>query len=171
MITTLKQLYLHQIQDLYSAETQILVALPKMIARAQDDDLREAFENHLEETREQVGRLNKILGSHGGTTRNERCKAIEGILQEGEDLMKEMQGGATDPGLIAAAQRVEHYEIAAYGTAKELAKVLDLDDDAKLLDETLEEESGANEKLTKIATGGLFGHGVNEEAMATRASS
>lgn len=166
MITNLRQLYIHQILDLLSAETQILEALPSMIGKAQHDELRQAFEEHLEETRDQVGRLNKILSSHGGTNGSEKCKAIEGIIAEGEHLMEEMQGPATDAGLIASAQRVEHYEIAAYGTAKEFAKKLNFDDDAKLLDETLDEESSANEKLTKIATGGLFGTGVNEEAMA-----
>lgn len=164
MITNLKQLYLHQISDLYSAETQILEALPKMLSRARNEDLRAAFEEHLEETRDQLGRLNKILDSHGGGTRDECCNATKGLIIEGEELMKEMQSDAVDAGLIASAQRIEHYEIAAYGTAKEFADELSLDEDAKLLDETLAEEGAANERLTKIATGGLFGEGVNELA-------
>ena len=167
MIQNLKQLYLHQIQDLKSAETQILEALPKMISQAQCDELRTAFDDHLQETRNQLSRINEILARHGGTDGGEKCKAIEGIVKEGEELMKEMGGKATDPGLIAAAQRVEHYEIAAYGTAKEFADELGFDDDVQLLDATLEEEGNANKKLTKIATGGLFGEGVNEEAVVT----
>jgi ferritin-like metal-binding protein YciE len=167
MITNLKQLYLHQIEDLHSAENQILKAMPKMIARTQDENLREAFSAHLEETRHHLGRLNEILGSHGGVSAGKRCEAIEGILKEGEHLIDEMGGTATDAGLIAAAQRVEHYEIAAYGTAREFAEKLDLTDDAKLLDETLQEEGHANKRLTKIATGGFFGSGVNDAAVAS----
>lgn len=165
MITNLHQLYIHQIKDLLSAESQIAAALPKMIAKATCDDLKKALQNHLEETGKQTERLNTILGNHQLPREKEKCKAIEGIIAEGDHLMSEMTGDAVDAGIIASAQRVEHYEIAAYGTAKEYADKLDYDEDVKLLDETLEEEADCNEKLTKLATGGLFGTGVNDEAV------
>ncbi len=166
MITNLYDLYIHEIQDLHSAETQILEALPKMVARASSDELRDSFTKHLEETREQLNRIKKILGNHNERPENEECEATKGLLEEGQNLMNEMAGDVTDAGLITAAQRVEHYEIAAYGTAKAHAKLLDFDDDIKLLDETLDEESNANESLTKLATGGFFSSGVNSEAVA-----
>ncbi|MDF1754714.1 MAG: ferritin-like domain-containing protein [Verrucomicrobiales bacterium] len=164
MITNLHQLYINQIKDLHSAETQIIEALPKMAARANSDDLRESFNKHLNETREQLTRINKILDSHGIHPGTDVCEATQGLLREGEKLMKEMIGDAVDAGLIAAAQRVEHYEIAAYGTARAYAKKLHYNDDVDLLSTTLDEESDANEHLTKIATGGFFSDGVNDEA-------
>jgi ferritin-like metal-binding protein YciE len=169
MITNLHQLYIHQIKDLLSAETQITDALPKMIAHATDADLKQALEEHLKETGKQSERLNSILGNHHIPREKEKCRAIEGIIAEGEHLLKEMTGDAVDAGIIASAQRVEHYEIAAYGTAREYASKLDYDGDVTLLDETLEEEADCNEKLTKLATGGLFGTGVNDEAVRNAA--
>ncbi|MEX2581248.1 MAG: DUF892 family protein [Verrucomicrobiales bacterium] len=166
MIKNLHQLYLHQIEDLHSAESQIIEALPKMISEARDKDLREALEHHLDETRHHLERIDTILGNHDQSADGETCEAIKGIIAEGEHLLSELGGDAVDAGIIAAAQRVEHYEIAAYGTAREYADVLDLDDDVKLLEETLGEEGAANKKLTKLATGGMIGSGVNKEAMA-----
>ncbi len=165
MITNLYDLYIHQIKDLHSAETQIIDALPKLAARASTEELRDAFMSHLSETREQLNRINTILGNRNERAGDDTCEATRGLIEEGEHLIAEMAGDVVDAGLIAAAQRVEHYEIAAYGTAKEYAEVLGFDDDVKLLDETLEEESHANESLNKIATGGFFSAGVNDDAL------
>lgn len=165
MIKNLHDLYIHQLQDLYSAEEQILAALPKMIAKAQDSDLKAAFQEHEQETKKQFSRIANLLANHKTPAAGVTCQAIQGLIKESDHLMSEIQGEAVDPGLIASAQRIEHYEMAAYGTAKQFAKSLDYDDDAKVLDETLDEESDANEKLTKIATGGLFQSGVNDEAL------
>ena len=169
MITSLHDLYIHHIKDLHSAETQIVEALNKMISRASSEELRNAFTEHLSETEGQIDRIQQILANHGQSMGDETCKAISGIIEEGNSLMNEMVGEATDAGLIAAAQRVEHYEIAAYGTAKEYADVLGYSDDEALLEETLEQEGEANKTLTKIATGGFFSSGVNSEAVATKA--
>ncbi|NNE92799.1 MAG: DUF892 family protein [Verrucomicrobiales bacterium] len=168
MITNLKDLYMHQIKDLYSAESQVLDALPQMIANAKDEELRTALSEHLDETRGQKDRLEEIFRNHGKQPEKEKCKAAEGIIEEGDELMKELIGDAADAGIIAAAQRFEHYEIAAYGTAKEYADSLGFDDDVDLLDKTLEEESDANELLTKLAVGRYFGmaEGLNEDAKA-----
>jgi ferritin-like metal-binding protein YciE len=167
MINNLHDLYIHQLQDLYSAEKQILDALPTMIAKAQSSDLKEAFSHHEKETREHLTRVTSLLKNHGASAGTETCQAIKGLIEEAEHLMGELNRDAVDPGLVTSAQRVEHYEMAAYGTTKEFAKQLDYDDDVKVLDETLDEESNANEKLTKIATGGLFKSGVNKEAVAS----
>lgn len=167
MIKNLHDLYIHQIKDLKSAESQILEALPKMIARSQSDEVRQGFEKHFEETKKQSQRLDVILQRHGIPGQTETCQAIKGIIEEGDHLMSELTGDATDPGLITAAQRVEHYEMAAYGTAKEYADVLDYDEDEKLLQESLDEEGEANKNLMKLAKGGFFSSGVNKDAVAT----
>ncbi len=155
-----------QIEDLYSAEQQLVKALPQMASAASSTELREAFEHHLEETRGHVTRLQEILGQLGISSPSEHCKGMEGLIAEGDEVVK-MQGNsaAKDAALIAAAQRVEHYEIAAYGTARTLADVLDLDDAKDLLDQTLDEEADADKLLTKIATGGMLKAGVNEAAV------
>ena len=166
MITNLQELYIHQLQDLYSAEEQILAVLPKMIGHAQDSDLRDAFEGHRKQSSEHIARITKLLAVHGEQPGGETCHAIKGLIKEAEHLMAETAGDAVDPGLIASAQRIEHYEIAAYGTTKKFAKHLGFDEDVSALDETLEDESDCNEKLTKIATGGLFSKGVNQAALS-----
>jgi ferritin-like metal-binding protein YciE len=155
-----------QIEDLYSAEQQLVKALPEMATAASSTELREAFEHHLEETRGHVTRLQEILGQLGISSPTEHCKGMEGLIAEGKEIVK-MSGNsaAKDAALIAAAQRVEHYEIAAYGTARTLADVLDLDDSKDLLDQTLDEEADADKLLTKIATGGMLKAGVNEAAV------
>jgi ferritin-like metal-binding protein YciE len=166
-LNTLNDLFLEQIQDLYSAETQLVEALPKLASASSNEELRDAFEHHLAETRGHVERLTKIFGQIGQRPGGERCKGMEGLIKEGEEVLS-MQGDpiVIDAALIGAAQRVEHYEIAGYGTAKTLAGQLDLGDAEDLLDETLGEEGKADKLLTKIATGGLFGSGVNQEAKA-----
>jgi ferritin-like metal-binding protein YciE len=162
---TLTDVYKEQIEDLYSAENQLVEALPGVARAAHDPKLREAIETHLEETRGHVERLRTILGDLGISSPSEVCEGMKGLLAEGEEIAKTPGSGpAKDAALIAAAQRVEHYEIAAYGTARALAGELGLDDAARLLGETLEEESHANELLSKIATGGVLRSGVNAEA-------
>ncbi|MCB1133270.1 MAG: ferritin-like domain-containing protein [Verrucomicrobiae bacterium] len=165
MIQDLNELYQDQIRDIYNAETQLIEALPKMAAAATDEDLRKAFQDHLEETRQQRARLEKIAARRGFSPDGETCDAMRGLIKEGEKHKGETAGGAVrDAVLIASANRVEHYEIAAYGVARTFANVLGFDDDVSLLDESLDEESDADDKVTKIATGGLFGSGVNQAA-------
>jgi len=165
-LSTLNDVFADQIEDLYSAETQLVDALPKIAAAASDDGLREAIESHLEETRGHVERLSRIKGDLG-INAAQRCKGMAGLLAEGDETVGESGGpAAKDAAIIAAAQRVEHYEIAAYGTARTLAGELGYDDAKKLLNETLDEESAADQLLTKIATGGLFRGGVNAAANA-----
>jgi ferritin-like metal-binding protein YciE len=153
-----------QIADLASAERQLVEALPKVARAASSPQLREAFEHHLEETRGHVRRLDTIIGQLGGIV-PDRCEGMAGLVSEGEEVVEARgDAAAKDAALIAAAQRIEHYEIAAYGTARTLADELNLDDARDLLNETLDEESNADALLTKIATGGFFGSGRNEEA-------
>ena len=161
---TLNDVFTDQIEDLYSAETQLVQALPKIAGAASDEKLQEAISEHLEETREHVQRLQQIKDDLG-IIGSQECKGMAGLIAEGEEILGEPGGGAPkDAAIIAAAQRVEHYEIAAYGTARTLAGELGYNDAKKLLGETLSEESNADELLTKIATGGLLRSGVNAAA-------
>jgi ferritin-like metal-binding protein YciE len=162
---SLKDVLQEQLEDLHSAETQLTTALPKLVQAAQHDELKQAFQEHLEETRGHVKRVEDALGELGVTTPTEECKGMKGLIAEGEEIIE--QGGdptAKDAALIAAAQRVEHYEIAAYGTAKQLADDCGLDEIKDLMDQTLDEESNADKLLTKIATGGIFKTGLNQQA-------
>ena len=156
-----------EIVDLRSAEEQLIVALPKVAAAAHSDELRAALENHLEETRGHLQRLQDLTPTLGTTVPMETCEGMKGLLEEGEQIVA-AQGDplAKDAALIGAAQRVEHYEIAAYGTARTLADELGLDDTKEVLDQTLDEEATADKLLTKIATGGMFRSGINREAAA-----
>lgn len=164
-LDSLHSLFVHELKDLYSAETQLLEALPKMERAATHGTLKAAFREHLEETRGHVERLEQICNELGISPAGEHCEAMEGLITEGEELINAPGDPDTrDAALISAAQRVEHYEIAAYGTARTFAKRLDFGDAAKLLDKTLDEESAADSKLTKIATGGIFTNGVNKAA-------
>jgi ferritin-like metal-binding protein YciE len=163
-LETLQDLFEHEIADLYSAETQLVEALPKLAQAASNTELREAFEHHLEETRDHVRRLEDIRGRLGSSL-TEQCDGMRGLIKEGQETISE--GGlpaVKDAALISAAQRVEHYEIAAYGTARTLADELDLSDAKDLLDQTLDEESNADKLLTKIATGGMLKQGINQKA-------
>jgi ferritin-like metal-binding protein YciE len=152
-LETLKDLYIHELKDLYSAEKQIIKALPKMAKAASNEELAAGFKLHLEETKEQATRLEKILKSHGQTTRGPKCKGMEGVLKEGEEMIEEeADEEVRDAGLIAAAQRVEHYEIAGYGCARTYGEMLGDKEGAKLLQQTLNEEADTDKKLTKLAT-------------------
>ena len=162
-LTSLQDVFVDQLGDLYSAEQQLVQALPKVSGAASDDKLRTAFDQHLEETREHVRRLEQIFDQLGFSVPAEKCKGMEGLIAEGEKIIAAPgDPAAKDAALIAAAQRIEHYEIAAYGTVRTLADELGHDDVETLLNETLDEESAADQKLTKIATGGLLKSGVNQ---------
>ena len=149
---TLQDLFIEELKDLYSAETQITKALPKMVKAATSKDLKLAFASHLEETEEHVARLEQIFETLGKSPKGKKCVGMEGVLKEGAELMKEdAEPDVMDAGLIAAAQHVEHYEMAGYGTVRTYAELLGLSDVAKLLEKTLTEEKTADTKLTKIA--------------------
>ena len=148
----LKGLLLHTLKDVYFAENEILKALPKMAEAAQAPQLRQAFETHRAQTEQQVQRLNDVFALLNEQPQGEPCKAIQGILAEGQEVMEEFAGGpALDAGLIAAAQAVEHYEIARYGALRSWAELAALDDAADLLDETLLEEKETDQLLTRLA--------------------
>ncbi len=154
---TLQELLIDEIQDIYSAETQLLKALPAMAKKALTESLQEAFSSHLEETKGQVERLKKVGELLETKLTGKTCKAMQGLIEEGKEVLEEEgQSAVIDAALIGAAQRVEHYEIAAYGTAKAMAEHLGLDDVAALLEETLDEESAADEKLTQISVDDVF---------------
>jgi len=151
-LKTLKDLFHHELKDLYSAETQLVKALPKMAKTATNEELKAGFEEHLEQTREHVQRLDQIGESLEMRLSGHKCKAMEGLITEGAELISEdAEESVRDAGLIGAAQRVEHYEIAGYGTARALAQVLGFDEAADLLEQTLDEEKATDEKLTEIA--------------------
>jgi ferritin-like metal-binding protein YciE len=162
---TLKDVLQEQLEDLHSAESQLIQALPKMAQAAHHDELRDAIQHHLEETRGHLTRVEEALGELGVSMPTEECKAMKGLIAEGEELIqKDGDPIAKDAALIGAAQRVEHYEIAAYGTARQLADDCGYDSIKDLMDQTLDEESQADKLLTKIATGGMFKAGVNQQA-------
>lgn len=149
---TLEDLYMDMLKDLYSAEKQLVKALPKMAKAAHASDLKKAFQEHLKQTEGQVERIEQIFTELEGSPRGKKCVGMEGLVAEGDEIMKEdAEPEVMDAGLIAAAQKVEHYEISGYGTARAWAQRLGYDSAVRLLQQTLEEESLANEKLTRIA--------------------
>ena len=148
---SLQELYVEQLQDLYSAEQQIIKSLPKMIDAALSEELRNALKEHLEVTRQQASRIETICQELGEDPQKEKCKGMEGVLKEGSDLLKEVSDQVKDAAIIAAAQRVEHYEIAGYGTARTYATLLGFAEAASMLEQTLEEEKDADETLTELA--------------------
>lgn len=151
-LETLTDLYIHQLKDLYSAEKQLIRALPKMAKAATNEKLRAGFELHLEETKEHASRLESLLSSHKQSTRGPKCKAMEGLIEEGKELIEEeADPEILDVGLIGAAQKVEHYEIAGYGTARSLAKLIGDKEGQKILQQTLDEEGATDKKLTDLA--------------------
>ena len=151
-LRTMEDLLVHELKDLYNAENQIVKALPKMAKAANSSELQKAFEDHLEETKNQVQRLEEIFQQLELPLRGKKCKAMEGLLEEGKDVVDEdAEPHVKDAALIAAAQKVEHYEIASYGTAQAFAKLLGHETIAELLHQTLEEEKNADVKLTQLA--------------------
>jgi ferritin-like metal-binding protein YciE len=151
-IDTLEKLFIAELRDLYSAENQILKALPKMVKAASAPELKAAFEKHLKETKGQVERLETIFETLGKSPKGKTCAAMKGLVEEGSELMSEnIEPAILDAGLIAAAQRIEHYEMAGYGTVRTYAKHLKQDEAASLLQQTLEEETLTDEVLTTLA--------------------
>ena len=151
-LNTLKDLYIHELKDLYSAEKQIIKALPKMVKAATNTQLAGGFQEHLEQTREHAVRLEKILSKLNQTSRGPKCKGMEGVLAEGAEMIEEeADDEVRDAGLISAAQRVEHYEMAGYGSARTYAELVGDSEGAQLLQTTLEEEGATDKKLTKLA--------------------
>ena len=147
----LKELFVEEVRDIYDAEKQLVKALPKMAKAAQTAELRGAFEEHLEITRAHVGRLEEVFKLLGVAARGKTCEGMKGLIEEGQEAMEEMEGTVLDAALIASAQKVEHYEIATYGTLATFADVLGMEDAKDLLGQTLDEEKEADEKLTEIA--------------------
>lgn len=151
-IASPRDLLIEELKDLYSAENQLVKALPKMAKAAASEELQQAFETHLEETEMHVQRLEKIGKKLGESMKGKKCKAMEGPVAEGKEMMEEdAEPALKDLALIGAAQKVEHYEIASYGTARTLAEIADENDIAKILQETLDEEGETEKKLTEIA--------------------
>jgi ferritin-like metal-binding protein YciE len=163
----LQKLFMHELEDLYDAEQQILKALPKMIEAASSTELQQALQDHRATTEKQVERLEQAFEELGEDRERRKCKGMAGLLAEGEDILKEDFEDATkDAGIIGAAQRVEHYEIAAYGTARTLAATLGHQQVAQLLEETLEEEKEADTLLTQIAESVVNAEAASEEKAA-----
>jgi ferritin-like metal-binding protein YciE len=151
-LNNLQDLFVHELRDLYSAERLIEEALPRMAEAASHPELKNAFNDHLETTHEQVRRLEQIFDSLGESPKGHKCKGMEGILNEGKDLMKqEAEPDVLDAGLIGQAQRVEHYEISGYGTARTFAERLGFTEAARLLQQTLDEEGETDHRLTNLA--------------------
>ena len=147
-MNSLRETFLEELADLYDAEKQLVKALPKMAKAAQHEDLRTGFEEHLEQTEEHVNRLEEVFEKMGAKAKSKKCHGMMGLVEEGEERIKENAG---DAALICAAQKVEHYEIAAYGSLKSWAKLLDEEEVADLLEETLDEEKETDERLTEAA--------------------
>ena len=168
-LNSLHDVFVEQLGDLYSGEKQLVSALPAVASAATSPELREAIEDHLAETQQHVTRLEQVFTALDEPYPTmQKCEGMEGIISEGEHVLRSGGSGpAKDAAIIAQAQRVEHYEIAGYGTAKAMAKELDLSTVQDLLDATLTEEANADQTLTKIATGGLFRSGINETAIAS----
>jgi ferritin-like metal-binding protein YciE len=151
-LDSLEKLYVEQLKDLYSAESQLVQALPKMAKAASSSDLRKAFQMHLDQTKEHVNRLEQIFENMEYKPTGHKCKGMEGLIEEGEEMIEnEAEKEVRDAGLIAAAQRVEHYEIAGYGTVRTYAEMLNRNEDVQLLQQTLDEEYKTDEKLTMLA--------------------
>lgn len=153
-VESLNELFVEQLRDLYDAENQLIKALPKMAEGANSEELRQGFEQHLEQTKGHAQRIEQIFEQLGEKAKGKKCKAMEGLVKEGaETLEEDMNEDVKDAALIAAAQRVEHYEIAGYGTARTYANLLGEDEAASLLEQTLTEEKETDAKLTQLAEG------------------
>ncbi|MEO8910427.1 MAG: ferritin-like domain-containing protein [Gemmatimonadaceae bacterium] len=155
-LDTLKDLYVEELKDLYSAEKQLVKALPKMAKAASSPELREAFKTHLRQTAEHAARLERICGDLGVSPRGKKCVGMEGLIEEGSELIKEEPDpDVLDAGLISAAQHVEHYEMAGYGTVRTYARQLGFEEQAELLQQTLNEEGETDHLLTALAESGI----------------
>ncbi|PYO50801.1 MAG: ferritin-like domain-containing protein [Gemmatimonadetes bacterium] len=154
-IDTLKGLYVEELKDLYSAEKQLIKALPKMAKAAKDKQLQQAFRNHLKETEQHVARIEMICQELGVSPRGKKCVGMEGLIEEGSEMINEANDAALDAGLISKAQHVEHYEMAGYGTVRTYARQLGFENQAELLQQTLDEEGRADQVLTELAEAGI----------------
>ena len=174
----LRDLYVEELRDIYDAENQLVKALPAMAKAATSEELRSAFENHLEQTREHVRRLEQVFADLGEKAKAKKCQGMKGLVAEGKEVIdNDFEGNVKDAELIGAAQRVEHYEIAAYGTVRSYAELLDQQDAVSLLQKTLQEEKETDEKLSELAdsinaqalsSGGEQGSSTNRKAKAAR---
>jgi ferritin-like metal-binding protein YciE len=159
--SSLKELYVEELRDIYDAENQLVKALPEMAQAATSEELRSGFEDHLEQTKEHVRRLEQVLNEMGEKAKGKKCKGMQGLVSEGKEIIDEdFEDDVRDAALISAAQRVEHYEIAAYGTVRTYAEILGEQNAVSLLEKTLEEEKETDQKLTELA------EGINVEAAA-----
>jgi ferritin-like metal-binding protein YciE len=166
-LNTLKQLYIEELRDLHSAENQLLKALPKMAKGASSEELKLAFENHLDQTKVHVERLEEIFEGLDETPKGKTCQAMKGLVEEGSEILEEEgEESVLDAGIIAAAQKVEHYEIASYGTVRTFAQLLGEDEAAELLQETLDEEGEADKLLTQLAQDMVNPEALLEDAEA-----
>ena len=151
-INSLQDLFVEQLHDLYDAENQLIKALPKLAEAASSEELKSGIEEHLQQTKEHAQRLESIFERLGEKSKGEKCKGMEGLIKEGSEIIEEdMAEGTKDAAIIAAAQKVEHYEIASYGTARTYANLLGQEESAELLEQTLEEEKETDQKLTSLA--------------------
>jgi len=162
--SSFEELFKEELEDIYDAEKQIIQALPKMAEAASSEELAAAFNEHLEVTRQQVKRLDKVFQKLGSKPGKKTCEGMQGLLKEGEKMISEMEKSPVlDAGLIAAAQKVEHYEISSYGTARTMAEMLGQEEAAELLEETLEEEKETDENLTEIAESIMSSEATGED--------
>jgi ferritin-like metal-binding protein YciE len=171
-LDTLQKLYTDELRDLYNAETQLLKALPKMAKAASSDDLKDAFEKHLEQTKGHVERLEQVFEALGEKPKGKTCRAMKGLIEEGSEILKEDgEDSIVDAGIIVAAQKVEHYEIAGYGSVRTFAHLLGQNKAAELLQATLDEESETNELLNRLAESIINPEAVLESELAGTSSS
>ena len=170
-LDTLQKLYISELRDLYSAENQLLKALPKMAKGASSPDLKDAFEKHLEQTKGHVERLEEIFQQLDESPKGKTCQAMKGLIEEGSEILKEEgEDSVLDAGIIVAAQKVEHYEIAGYGSVRTFANLLNQDEAARLLQATLDEESETNEILNGLAESIVNPEAVSETELAQASS-
>jgi ferritin-like metal-binding protein YciE len=171
-LDTLQKLYTDELRDLYNAENQLLKALPKLAKAASSEDLKEAFEKHLEQTKGHVKRLEQVFETLGEKPKGKTCRAMKGLIEEGSEILKEDgEESVIDAGIIVAAQKVEHYEIAGYGSARTFAHLLGQNNAAELLQATLDEESETNELLNRLAESVVNPEAVMETELAGTSSS
>ena len=170
-LETLKELYVEELRDLYNAENQLIKALPKMAKGASSNELKEAFEKHLEQTKGHVQRLEQVFEELGEKTKGKTCQAMKGLIEEGSEVLKaDGEDSVLDAAIIVAAQKVEHYEIASYGSVRTFAQLLGQDKSAELLQQTLDEESEANELLNKLAEDIVNPEALMEPELASASS-